>query len=88
MSKSVRSSDFLCPVVIKKLQLRTDPHDVNLTESTNSAYMINYINGSYIFTFKMLLDLYLKKNLILYVAFIDYKKVFDSIDRISVAQIT
>ena len=58
-----------------------------LTKNVKSLGTIGFRNGysamDHIFTFNMLLDLYIGKKNKMYVAFIDCRKAFHSIDRIS-----
>ena len=50
--------------------------------SEQAGFRKGYSTSDHIFTFKCLLDLYLGKRKKLFCAFIDYKKAFDSVDRV------
>ena len=54
----------------------------NIIGPEQAGFRNSFSTMDHIFTFKLLLDLYLSKKKKLYVAFIDYRKAFDSIDRI------
>ncbi len=73
-------------------KLFTSIVNVRLTKFTESIELIGaqqagfrkgYSTMDHVFTFKCLLDLYLSKKKKLYCAFIDYRKAFDSVDRVS-----
>ena len=57
--------------------------DMNVLYEEQAGFRKNYGTYDHIFNLKYLIDLYLYRNKTLYRAFIDYRKAFDSINRIA-----
>jgi len=60
--------------------------NINLIGFEQAGFRKGFSTIDHIFTFKCLLDLYTSKKKKLFCAFIDYKKAFDSVDRICLWQ--